>query len=583
MTMDIKDPNPDDSSVATEVIQNETTQRDPEIILPNTEVKEYTLRFRFQPKNLKANNLVARQHYDLIKLMKENFHEMEIYDNKGNALNFVKQMKTFQEHASRFKLMYLKGNPKKKRKATFVCIHRVRSAFSVNEIRNDSTIYTFLNNNNIKINNHEWDETITRVANLGFFVNIDPGNYRRDQFENDFRNNIKRKSNVVNKQIPKYKCRYSSPFLYFDNSDRKISTKAYNLEVPQEKAKEMIKLIHTTFKNEPCFIFHRTRHVNKNVYANAIRAQNNYLSKSRTVQIKGVTPDAMFYLETKLRTIPGVAQTLQHKDTISEGKYSIMTDIDNFQQVSKIIKENITQWMADIHNNNNITVPSNYPEPSVVFKNNYDEDSGSENTMASYLSTCSSIFTTQNEEFDNAPESTSAPTQAWTKPPSIVVPTVATATSSITEVEVGKKNEIIENLQKQIAALNTQVQQLIQLNNQQQNSQQNITQPNIGNRLAMNNTNTTHTVDPPNIHQQNSSNHNQHQNIELPSGQNPYTFPDPMLDYMIKAITNRMNQQQQLNIPSEIGTIAFMSDHEESTINANDMSFDHKVDEHTKP
>ena len=98
----------------------------------------------------------------------------------------------------------------------------------------------------------------------------------------------------------------------------------------------------------------------------------------------------------------------------------------------------------------------------------------------------------------------------------------------------------------------------------------------------MNNTNTINTVDHP-IHQQNSNNNNQHQNIQLPSSQNPYTFPDPMLDYMIKAITNRMNQQQQLNIPSEIGTIAFMSDHEESTINANDMSFDQKVDEHTKP
>ena len=100
MTMDIKDPNPDDSSVATEVIQNETTQRDPEIILPNTEVKEYTLRFRFQPKNLKANNLVARQHYDLIKLMKENFHEMEIYNNKGIALNFVKQINIFKSMPS---------------------------------------------------------------------------------------------------------------------------------------------------------------------------------------------------------------------------------------------------------------------------------------------------------------------------------------------------------------------------------------------------------------------------------------------------------------------------------------------------
>ena len=140
MTMDTIKTIAGDSSVQTKVMQNETSKHNLEIIVPNTEVKEFTLCFRFQPKNIKANNLVARQHYNLIKLMKETFHEMEIFDNKGNALNFTKQMKTFQEHASRFKLMYLKGNPKKNQKANFVCIHRVRSVFSVNEIRNEKNL-----------------------------------------------------------------------------------------------------------------------------------------------------------------------------------------------------------------------------------------------------------------------------------------------------------------------------------------------------------------------------------------------------------------------------------------------------------
>ena len=113
MTIEMIDHHPenlnDDTSIATAVTNNEAKT----IITPNLQSKEFTLRFRFSPNSDNANNLVARNHYDLLHLMQTNIKDIEIFDNNGNSLNFRKQMKSFQEHATRFKLHYLKGNQNK--------------------------------------------------------------------------------------------------------------------------------------------------------------------------------------------------------------------------------------------------------------------------------------------------------------------------------------------------------------------------------------------------------------------------------------------------------------------------------------
>ena len=61
----------DDSSVATQTTCND-------IVRPNLEVKEFTIRFRFNPKNEVGNNLVARSHYNLLHLIKTTFNPLRI-------------------------------------------------------------------------------------------------------------------------------------------------------------------------------------------------------------------------------------------------------------------------------------------------------------------------------------------------------------------------------------------------------------------------------------------------------------------------------------------------------------------------
>ena len=68
--------------------------------------------------------------------------------------------------------------------------------------------------------------------------------------------------------------------------------------------------------------------------------------------------------------------------------------------------------MEDTFTTNNINVLSNYTESLVVFKIDFDKDLPSENTMSSYLSVCSLVFTPQNDKYDSPPELKASPIRA---------------------------------------------------------------------------------------------------------------------------------------------------------------------------
>ena len=211
------------------------------------------------------------------------------------------------------------------------------------------------------------------------------------------------------------------------------------------------------------FFFHRIHHENRSIYVNAIRAQNSYLATSRVIPITGISPDAMFYLEKVLMQVPGVKQILLHKKTIQQGRYSIMTNEAAFKTVAKTVRENISTWNENVTVANAIITPLGYPEPSVAFNHAFDDDSDSGTSMNTYLSACSTIFTAENEVYDAPPVSTIVPVQAWASQPirTPFNPPMSTAISSITEGEIMKKNEEIEQLNKQVNALMKQNQLLL--------------------------------------------------------------------------------------------------------------------------
>lgn len=93
-----------------------------------------------------------------------------------------------------------------------------------------------------------------------------------------------------------------------------------------------------------------------------------------------------------------------------------MTNKQGFQSGLQIIRDNLNKWAHHIIVKRSILVLSEFTTPSLAFRNGFEDNSSSNNTMQSYISACSSIFTVQSEVYNNPPQSTTVPIQAWASP-----------------------------------------------------------------------------------------------------------------------------------------------------------------------
>ena len=129
---------------------------------------------------------------------------------------------------------------------------------------------------------HLWQEDETQIANLGFYVKVDPSNIMKEYFEECIRTKISECTRRDKKKIPQFHCGFSSPFVIEEGGCK----------------------------------------------------QNSFLAKSHIVPIKGVTMEAMFYVSNEISQIPGVLDTFPHKDLTNQGRRSIMTDTTHFKAVT---------------------------------------------------------------------------------------------------------------------------------------------------------------------------------------------------------------------------------------------------------
>ena len=64
---------------------------------------------------------------------------------------------------------------------------------------------------------------------FSFFINVDPINNPREAFEAAIRTNLHKANNIEEHKLPKFKCRFSSPFTINVTTDH-TATKVYDLQ-----------------------------------------------------------------------------------------------------------------------------------------------------------------------------------------------------------------------------------------------------------------------------------------------------------------------------------------------------------------
>lgn len=160
--------------------------------------------------------------------------------------------------------------------------HRLITLVPISELRKHHVVSSILTKHKARMTVHMWTEDDVHISTFGFFVSMDPSNCLKDEFKERVKMAITAATQRNLKNIPKFQCGFSLPF-NFTKNNIKVATKTFDLQCRQSNAKELFGLLQPTYVTNPCFIFHKLRHMNHDSYSNVIHRQNAFLSHTRTV------------------------------------------------------------------------------------------------------------------------------------------------------------------------------------------------------------------------------------------------------------------------------------------------------------
>ena len=129
------------------------------------EVKEYAVKFLFWLNTSSHNTEVAQIHYNILRCITHLYPEAQVFDNFGKTMNEFPLLKN------------------KKCNVIYLTFHRIRSIVSISEIRKNSEVAALLSKQKMRLTVHLWKEDETQIANLGFYVKVDPSNVMKEYFE----------------------------------------------------------------------------------------------------------------------------------------------------------------------------------------------------------------------------------------------------------------------------------------------------------------------------------------------------------------------------------------------------------------
>lgn len=209
-------------------------------------------------------------------------------------------------------------------------------------------------------------------------------------------------------------------------------------------------------------MFHRVRHQDPETYKGVIQKQNHFLSSSRVVPITGLTEAQMFYIGTKMEQVPGVNAVLHHKSTTTSGRWNILTTKSQFKTLTATLRQMIPIWVQQF--SDLAAVEPTFPEAGLAFRTVPTDDESGE-SFKTYLSACSSIYTVEDDYYNNPPTSSLPPSQAWgniSLPTYVEPPTLPPIESLTTPTTLQSLLQQNQQLQRKVSAPTASVQKLLQ-------------------------------------------------------------------------------------------------------------------------
>jgi hypothetical protein len=322
-------------------------------------------------------------HAAVLKEMYNSFpeHELQIINNRNKRIqphNYQKWSKSayYQRHFDTHTLAGKGGKPDRH----FV-VHRIRTTLSLSIIRHDRKVFQALQENNVFLRRHFFQEDEWDTITLGFILFMDPSKHMREEATERVLQTALKEDCYKKGPGDKFQLVAGSPFLYV--AGRRYPTQAYTVVCLRDHAGEVDELLKNTYRKTSHYVKFRLRTKNAQAFGKALQAQNQYLASLRTIPIVGIPTEMMYDLEAKILEVEGVTDVLRSNKTETIGRWNIITYDDIFKSALKTIKNSLSTWEHEVCRDE-YEYPANFPDIAVTARVADDDSSVGD---CSYMST----------------------------------------------------------------------------------------------------------------------------------------------------------------------------------------------------
>jgi hypothetical protein len=202
--------------------------------------------------------------------------ELQIINNPNKSIqlpNYQKWVnhKYYQQHFDTYTIPGKGSRPDRH----FV-VHRIRTTLSLSTIRNDPHVFQALQENDVFMKSHYFQEDEWDTVNLGFMLFFDPSKHTRDDAKERIINNALEEDCYGDGKEDQFQLARGTPFLYVGG--RRFPTQAYTVVCLRDNARDVDDMLKNAYRKTSHYVKFRLRNKNAQAFRRALQAQNYYLS-----------------------------------------------------------------------------------------------------------------------------------------------------------------------------------------------------------------------------------------------------------------------------------------------------------------
>ena len=354
-----------------------------------TPLIEKTIKFRI-PSSIAQRDKIPPEILHLHWIGKS----IQIYNNKGVLMPRVDTLRwDVGQHQQHFKIHRQKYNSRQftndsagdKHPTAFI-IHRIHTTATLSDIRSNPKLRELILDSGATISEHRLTENVWDTTQLGFVLGIDP-----PQFYNHAQAQERLTQALICKlprqtKIPHFKMAFCTPQSTQQNI--KLRTKAYAVETEKHHSAEMTKLLKDACKDTHEFVPFYMRKKHPEAFCKSIIENTRIMSDNRTIVLRNIGHDAMYYLRDRIASINGVQDIQPCLSVDIDCKYKLLVQKGDFNRVRSTLMDKLKPWYDDHVAEDAKQLASKFPgDPQVAPIASDGYSSGKESYTASSVNT----------------------------------------------------------------------------------------------------------------------------------------------------------------------------------------------------